>query len=142
MKAIIIPLVIFFILTGFISMNAEAAVISINNDELLGLSRKGVTIIDIRTAREWQETGVIPGSHLLTLFDDARHVVDPGGWLNRVKATVKPNQPVILICRVGNRTVPATQLLDTSGYKTVYNATGGIQSWIRAGLPITRTDRQ
>jgi rhodanese-related sulfurtransferase len=37
---------------------------------------------------------------------------------------------------VGNRTIPASQLLVKAGYSTVYNVTGGIVLWIEAGLPI------
>lgn len=118
-----------------------AGSININNEELSALLKKGVAIVDIRTEPEWRQTGVIPGSHLLTLFDEKRQVVDPQGWLKKVKALVPPDKPVILICRVGNRTVPATRLLVNSGYGTVYNVTGGIVPWIKAGLPVTKDFR-
>lgn len=117
---------------------ADAGVININNQELSVLLNQGVAIVDIRTEPEWRQTGVIPGSHLLMLFDEKRNVVDPQGWLAQVKAIIPMDKPVILICRVGNRTVPATQFLVKSGYSKVYNVTGGIVPWIKAGLPIAR----
>jgi len=117
---------------------ADAGSININNEELSALLKKGVAIVDIRTEAEWRQTGVIPGSYLLTLFDEKRQVVDPQGWLKKVKALVPVERPIILICRVGNRTVPATRFLVNSGYNTVYNVTGGIVPWIKAGLPVTK----
>lgn len=123
--------------TSMIQM-ADADVTNITNQELSTLLHKGAALIDIRTEPEWKQTGIIPGSHLLTLFDEQRRVVDPDGWLAKVKTIVPLDKPVILICRVGNRTVPATQFLVRSGYKKVYNVTGGIVPWIKAGLPVER----
>jgi len=117
---------------------AEAGITNINNQELSTLLQKGATLIDIRTEPEWRQTGIIPGSHLLMLFDEQRRVVDPDGWLAKVKTIVPLDKPVILICRVGNRTVPATQFLAKSGYKKIYNVTGGIVPWIKAGMPMER----
>ena len=119
----------------------HAGIININNEELSALLKRGVAIVDIRNEPEWRQTGVIPGSHLLTLFDERRQVIDPQGWLKKVKALVPPDKPVILICRVGNRTVPATWFLVNAGYGTVYNVPGGIVPWIKAGLPVTRDFR-
>lgn len=120
------------------AFHAEAGVIGVSNEELSALLRKGVPIIDIRTEAEWRQSGVIPGSHLLTLFDESRRVIDPDGWLKKVKTLVPPEKPVILICRSGNRTGPAARFLTESGYTTVYNVTNGIIPWIRDGLPLMK----
>jgi len=117
---------------------ADAEIININNQELTGLLKQGVPIIDIRIDAEWHQTGIIPGSHLLMLFDEKRQVVDPDGWLKKVKELILVDKPVILICRTGNRTIPATKFLVRSGYSKVYNVTGGIMPWIKAGLSVTK----
>jgi len=124
------------LLMQMLTMNAEAGVTNITNQELAALLEKGATLIDIRTEPEWRQTGIVPDSHLLMLFDEQRRVVDPDGWIKKVKQLVPLDKPVILICRVGNRTVPATQFLVRSGYKKVYNVTGGIVPWVKAGLPM------
>ena len=124
------------LLMQMLTMNAEAGVTNITNQELAALLEKGATLIDIRTEPEWRQTGIVPDSHLLMLFDEQRRVVDPDGWIKKVKQLVPLDKPVILICRVGNRTVPATQFLVRSGYKKVYNVTGGIVHWVKAGLPM------
>lgn len=142
MRGLMMKILFSIILSALIlmggSIDGEAGVTNINNSELSDLLKKGVSIIDIRTEPEWRQTGIVPGSHLLMLFDEKRNVVDPQGWLAKVKVIAPIDKPVILICRVGNRTIAATQFLARSGYKEVYNVTGGIELWIRAGLPIER----
>jgi rhodanese-related sulfurtransferase len=114
----------------------SAEVVNIDNAELARLSASGVAVIDIRTEPEWKESGVIPGSKLMTFFDEKGRA-DPPAWLEKVKAVVRPDQPVILICRSGNRTRAATQFLSQqAGYHTVYNATTGISSWAKEGRPM------
>jgi len=123
-------------LFGLAALGARAEVVNIDNAELARLAASGVAVIDIRTEGEWKETGVIAGSRLLTFFDEKGRA-DPPAWLDKVKAMVKPEQPVILICRSGNRTRAATQFLSQqAGYKTVYNATTGLNSWAREGRPL------
>ena len=125
-----------------IAWPASAEVINIDNAELARLSAKGVSIIDIRTAGEWKSTGVIPGSKLLTFFDEKGNA-NPAQWLSSAKGIAKPDQPVILICRSGNRTRAATQFLsEQAGYKKVYNVSSGLNGWLserRAVVPATTT---
>lgn len=119
-------------------MNAETGVTNISSHELAVLLEQGATLVDIRTEPEWHQTGIIADSHLLTLFDEQRHMIDPDNWLAQVKTIAPLDKPVILICRVGNRTIPATQLLARSGFRKVYNVTGGIMAWLKDGLPVER----
>lgn len=126
------------LLTALVSAHAE--VINIDNAELTRLMSTGVAVVDIRTAPEWKETGIVPGSHLFTLFDE-RGRADAPAWLEKVKSVAKPEQPVVVICRTGNRTKPASQFLSQqAGYKTVYNVTKGITAWAKDGgrvVPVT-----
>ena len=118
------------------SLAVRADVVNIDSTELARLAASGVAVIDIRTEGEWKETGVIAGSKLLTFFDEKGRA-DPPAWLEKVKVVAKPDQPVILICRSGNRTRAATQFLaQQAGYKTVYNASGGMIAWGREGRAV------
>jgi len=115
---------------------AQAEVQDIDNAELARLIAAGVPVIDIRTAAEWHQTGIVPGSHLLTFFDD-RGRADPTGWLAKIDAVARPPQPVILICRSGNRTKAVSDYLSRSvGYTKVYNVKEGIRAWAKAGRPL------
>jgi rhodanese-related sulfurtransferase len=115
---------------------ARAEVIDIDNSELAKLAASGVPVIDIRTRPEWEETGIVPGSHLLTFFDE-RGKADPAAWLERAKAIAKPGDPLIVICRSGNRTKPVSQFLSQqAGYAKVYNVRNGIRAWAKEGRPM------
>lgn len=118
------------------AFGAHAEVVNIDNTELARLVASGVAVIDIRTAPEWKETGVISGSKLLTFFDEKGRA-NPPVWLEQLKSVTKPGQPVVLICRSGNRSRTAAQFLtQQAGYKTVYNATGGLNTWAREGRSV------
>lgn len=115
---------------------ARAGVIDIDNAELAKLAASGVPLIDIRTSPEWEETGIVPGSHLLTFFDE-RGNADPATWLQRAKAIARPGDPLIVICRSGNRTKALSQFLSQqAGYAKVYNVRNGIIAWAREGRPM------
>ncbi len=112
------------------ALAARAEVIDIDNAQLAQLLKSGVTVIDIRTKPEWEETGIVPGSKLLSFFDE-RGKADPAAWLDKVKPLAKPGDPVIVICRSGNRTKPVSQFLSQqAGYAKVYNVKSGIKGWI------------
>jgi rhodanese-related sulfurtransferase len=113
-------------------------VVHVGNRELQALLAEGVPIVDIRTAPEWAQTGVVKGSHRLTFFDSfGRH--DAPGFLREVHSVAPPGKPVIVICRSGSRTIPVSHFLaENGGYPTVYNARGGILEWLAEGLPVER----
>lgn len=115
---------------------AHAEIIDIDNAELAKLAKSGVPVIDIRLQSEWEETGIVSGSQLLTFFDEkGRH--DAPGWLEKVKPIAKPGEPVIVICRSGNRTKAVSQFLSQqAGYAKVYNVKNGIKGWIGSGAPV------
>lgn len=95
----------------------------------------GAVVIDVRRPDEWRSTGIVPGSVLITAYDQ-KGQLEPG-FLDRVRGSAAPDQPVVLICRSGNRSEKAAQLLMTqAGYRNVSNADGGIVAWAEAGRPV------
>lgn len=118
------------------SLVVRAEVITIGNAELARLAASGVTVLDVRTEREWKETGVVPGSRLLTYFDENGRS-NPPQWLEKLKSAVPAGQPVILVCRSGKRSAAAAQFLsEQAGYKTVYNVGQGINGWAGEGRAV------
>lgn len=119
------------------SLLAHAEIVDIDNAELARLMKSGVPVIDIRTQPEWEETGIVGGSHLLTFFDE-RGRYDAAAWLDKLKPLAKPSEPVIVICRTGNRTRAVSQFLtQQAGYARVYNVKSGIKAWIGTGGPVS-----
>ena len=79
----------------------------------------------------------VQGSRLITYVDE-RGRVDAPAWLVKVQAVARPDQPVIVICRSGNRTRAASRLLsEQAGYRKVYNVKDGMRAWVQEGRPVT-----
>lgn len=120
-----------------IALSATAEVIDIDNEQLQSLLAEGVPVVDVRTPPEWQQTGVIAGSHRLMFFDPVGRY-DARQWLAELQSIAGPDEPVILICRTGNRTSTISAFLaGQAGYETVYNVRHGITSWIASGRPVS-----
>lgn len=121
----------------FFASFACAEVIELDNAGLKQSIADGVPVVDIRRADEWKQTGIIKGSHLITLpTNKAGDAYDVAAWMEVFGKVIQPDQPVIIICRTGNRSKPVAGYLDQkAGYTKVYNATSGIASWIQEGNP-------
>ena len=121
---------LFFVLS---LQNVYAEVFEVENVKLQNLINEGVPIIDIRREEEWVSTGVIKNSKLLTFFDkDGNYNIKK--WMKGVEKIVHLDKPFILICRTGRRTnIVANYLSKEMKYKYVYDAKGGIKSWLASG---------
>lgn len=105
-------------------------------DQVRALIADGVKIVDIRRPDEWRETGVIEGSVLLTAIDGEGRLVPE--FPAAMAAAVGGDEPVVLICRSGNRSTTIARLLsERAGYTHVVNADGGIRAWLGGGNPVT-----
>ncbi|WP_027461209.1 rhodanese-like domain-containing protein [Deinococcus murrayi] len=83
----------------------------------------GAYVLDVRTPAEYAE-GHIAGAALLPLDEvAARADAVPG------------DRPVYVICRSGNRSAQASELLVKAG-KDVRNVAGGMNDWVAAGYPV------
>jgi rhodanese-related sulfurtransferase len=138
-------------LSGFLMIVAIAGLVGLGSaragavdtaapEQVRALAAQGVKVIDIRRADEWRDTGVIPGSILLTAIDADGRLVE--GFPAAFSEAVKRDEPVIVICRSGNRSAVVSQLLsENGGYSHVINAAGGMRAWIDAGNPVTPCTR-
>ena len=108
----------------------------INSEDLQDLLNKGVTVVDLRRADEWDQTGVIANSHLVTFFDKFGRF-DGNAWLQQISKVAEDDQPVVLICRAGVRSNWVAKWMEKhTSYKQIYDATGGIQQWLGDGYPV------
>ena len=120
-----------------VSACSEPPYTDLNNGQLETLLGQGVPVYDIRRPLEWQQTGIIKGSRLMTFVDsDGRVLPD---FLSRFTGQTGKDEPVILICRTGNRTrTLARYLVEQLGYTQVFNVRSGIRDWIRDGGAVMR----
>lgn len=91
------------------------------------MTESGATLLDVRENNEW-ESGHAPGDV---------HV--PLGQLN--SASFPTDATIIAVCRSGNRSSRAAEVLASAG-RDVVNLEGGMQAWARAGLPVVTDDGQ
>ena len=131
-------LIFFFLLSTKILTAAELINLTTNdiNDKLT----QNALVIDIRTPQEWQQTGIIPGSHPVKFFD-RNGKYDADQWLAAVKhLQTSPDQEIILVCRSGGRSGKVgnllTQKLDMSN---VSHLESGISAWIKEKRPTEKT---
>jgi len=109
---------------------------NIDNAKLKELTEQGVLLVDIRLKEEWQQTGIVEGSKTITFFDRTGNI-NPN-FVPEFTALAKPDQPVMLICRTGNRTQAASRAIaEQLGYKNVMNVTNGITGWMAEKRPVS-----
>ena len=102
----------------------------------LAAKSAGTILIDIRRSEEWQLTGVIDGSHLLTFFD-ANGNTDVAGWMAALAKITTPENELVLICRSGRRTRMILDFLHSqTPYQQAGHLTNGILGWLEQGLPV------
>jgi rhodanese-related sulfurtransferase len=89
--------------------------------------RSGLTLIDVRSPEEYAHDGHVAGSRLMPLPD-----------LAQLAAALPRDQPIICMCRSGNRSQAACDVLAQLGFEQLTNVTGGMIAWQRAGLPVKR----
>ncbi|HWQ14876.1 MAG TPA: rhodanese-like domain-containing protein [Roseiflexaceae bacterium] len=87
-------------------------------------AREPLQLIDVRSAEEYQHDGHIAGARLIPLPALAQRLGE-----------IARDTPVALICRSGNRSQVAAELLARAGYTAVSNVQGGMIAWRRAGYP-------
>mgnify|MGYP004007292815 FL=1 len=116
---------------------ALADVVDVNNEQIVELSKTNIPIVDVRSSSEWDQTGVIPTSILLTFFDKEGNY-DLDKWYEKLRLEIDEDVPIILICRSGNRSRIIADMVDKEFDNVIYNAKRGITSWINEKFIIVK----
>ena len=113
---------------------ASADIVDVNNGQIKELSKNNIPIVDIRRSSEWDQTGVVPKSILLTFFDkEGRYNFNE--WYEKLRLEIDEGKPIILICRTGRRTSIIAKMMEIKKFDNIiYNAKSGITSWINEKL--------
>ncbi len=88
------------------------------------VQRGELVLVDVRGASEYQ-SGHVPG---------ARHI--PLGALPSRAPELPRDRPVALHCQGGTRSPIAVSVLRSAGFENVFDVSGGLDEWRRAGLPV------
>ena len=113
-------------LQSFFGTRTMSRILHVDAFELYELLNEdgNLLIVDVRSPQEYQHDGRIAGSRLLPL----------SVLMQRVGELPK-DQPVVIVCRSGKRSLVACEQLNRLGFDNVKNFSGGMIAWKRAGLP-------
>ncbi len=101
---------------------AQAQEISV--EEAYRQYQAGTFLLDVRELDEWNEYH-IPGTTLIPL----------GELPARVNELPK-DQPIVIVCRSGNRSQEGRDILLEAGFEDVVSMEGGVSTWRSLGYPI------
>lgn len=94
----------------------------------------GLMIVDIREQDEYDAAHI---QHSLHVPRGILETACDWGYSETIPALVQArHQPVILVCRSGNRTALAALTLQWMGYQQVYSLKTGIRGWNDYELPL------
>lgn len=82
-------------------------------------------LLDVRTPGEYAAQHV-PGSVLIPLNELSSRLGEIADYKTR---------DILVICRSGNRSRVASEILTEAGFTNVYNIDRGILGWAQSGLP-------
>ncbi len=88
------------------------------------IAQGGVDVIDVREPNGWID-GHVPTARLVPLAQ----------FRQNPKAATS-HDGLIFVCAAGVRSETAARLAAQSGFKEVYNLTGGTRAWLKAGLQL------
>ena len=92
----------------------------------LRLSREGALLVDVRERDEIQGLA----------FDVPDLVVMPMSEFEQRCVELPRDRDLVIVCRIGERSLKATYFLMYQGYTRVANMEGGIVKWARKGFPV------
>lgn len=92
------------------------------------INHKNALVLDVREQDEFN-AGHIRSAKLIPLLKLKERVDE----LDRYR-----EQPIVVVCRSGNRSATASALLGNRGFAQAYNLTGGMMAWQKADLPVEK----
>lgn len=123
----VVALVIYFILQvgGRTGNNAPASLPSeISVTDAYTKYESGVFVLDVRTQEEWNE------------FHAPNTTLIPLDQLPARLSEVPRDREIVVVCRSGNRSQQARDILLNAGFEQVSSMAGGLNEWRASGYPI------
>lgn len=90
--------------------------------EFMAKNPKAV-IVDVRFEHERKDYGYVAQSHHIPILTEDWDVCP--NFVENVAKVASPDVPIVFICRSGNRSCVACELVMENGYKQIFNLKGG-----------------
>ena len=97
---------------------------TISIQEAHELYQEGVFLLDVRTQEEWDE------------FHAPNTTLIPLDQLESRLGELPENEPIVVVCRSGNRSQAGRDILLANDYEPSTSMAGGLNAWRDAGFPI------
>jgi rhodanese-related sulfurtransferase len=122
------------------SLSASASDVIDSTAALAGVKTGEITLMDVRSPREWRETGLPEGAKAITIHGPDGMAGFVAGATRAVKG--KKDQPIALICARGWRSHRAANALREAGFTKIINVREGMlgnpfdgPGWLDRKLP-------
>lgn len=105
---------------GYKMITPAEAVMLINKEDAL--------VLDVRETKEHNQGSIIDAKHVAisALSEKANNLAED------------KDRPILVFCKMGNRSSEACKLLLKNDYTKVYNLKGGMNAWVNDQLPIAK----
>jgi rhodanese-related sulfurtransferase len=111
--------------------DAALPYVTIGTDEAKQMIEAGARVIDVRQPEEWNR-GHIPEAELVPL----NGIYSFGKALKDLN--ISPDEKVIFVCAMGQRSASAVEIALVTGLNNVYNLANGMNGWVHRRYPIER----
>lgn len=98
--------------------------LEVNVQDTFAFYEAGGYILDVRTPEEWV-AGHVPGATLIPLDE-----------LSNRLSELPQDEDIYIICRSGNRSASARDILLQNGFDQVTSVGGGFNNWTANGYPV------
>jgi rhodanese-related sulfurtransferase len=92
------------------------------------INHKNALVLDVREESEYK-AGHLLNARLIPLGKLRERIGELGKYRE---------QPVVVVCRSGNRSGTACAMLNKQGFSQTYNLAGGVIAWQKANLPLEK----
>lgn len=139
MRSLLVTFMVFF---SSFALAAEPLKMSVDEAHQKALAGE-ILLLDIRTPKEWRETGVGEGAIPLTMHQPGKDLLAA----LEAKTGGDTAKPVALICATGGRSAWLQGQLASLGYSQIIDVSEGMlgrsgagPGWIKQGLPVSRSN--
>lgn len=120
---VIVALIIYLLATSAGGATSTTFAREISVDQAYELYQAGTFVLDVRTQEEWDEYHA-PNTTLIPLDE-----------LEARLSELPADQDIVVVCRSGNRSQQARDILLNAGFSATSMA-GGLKEWYAKGYPV------
>ncbi len=122
---LLVAFIVFIIASagGGDSQNAGSLPAFVSVNEAHQMYQEGTFVLDVRTVEEWNEFHV-PNTTLIPLDELSARVNE-----------LPKDQPIVVVCRSGNRSQTGRDILLAAGFNAT-SMNGGLNAWRDSGYPV------